>query len=109
VLLTLFDDELPGGLDDVRVEAAAQSAVRADDNQQRPRAGRGGHTQQRVCVLIDARHQAVQHFQHALRERPRRDDAFLRAPQARRGDHLHRLGNLLRRLDGANSATEVNE
>src|SRR4030095_10875037 len=56
VLLTLFDDELPGGLDDVRVEAAAQSAVRADDNQQRPRSGRGGNTQQRVCVLIDARH-----------------------------------------------------
>ena len=35
--------------------------------------------------------------------------AILRAPQTRRSDHLHRLGDLLRRLDGANPAAEVNE
>ena len=34
--LSFFDDELPGGLDDVRVEAATQTAVRGDHDQQRP-------------------------------------------------------------------------
>ena len=60
-------------------------------------------------VVLDARRQAVQHRQHALRERPRGDDALLRALQARGGDHLHRLGDLLRRLDRADPATQVDE
>ena len=69
----------------------------------------GRHPQQRVGILLDARHQAVQHLQHALRERPRGDDAILRALEARGRDHLHRLGDLLRRLDRADPATEVDE
>ena len=70
----------------------------------------GAVTRSNGCASWSTRDdQAVQHFQHALRERPRRDDAFLRAPQARRGDHLHRLGDLLRRLDGADPAAEVYE
>ncbi len=35
VLLAFFDDELPCGFDDVRVETATQTAVRGDDDQQR--------------------------------------------------------------------------
>ena len=107
--LSLVDDELAGGLDDVRVEAAAQAAVAGDHDQQRPALSGGGDAQQRVRVLIDARYQAVEHVQHPLRERPRRDDALLRAPQARGRDHLHRLGDLLRRLDRADPATEVDQ
>jgi hypothetical protein len=109
VLLSLFDDELTGGFDDVRVEAAAQSTVGRDDDEERSRTGRCRDAQQRMCLLLDTRDETVQHFQHALRERPCRDDAFLRAPQTRRRDHLHRLGDLLRRLDGADPAAEVNE
>jgi len=34
---------------------------------------------------------------------------YLRAAQARGRDHLHRLGDLLRRLDRADPASEVNQ
>jgi hypothetical protein len=60
-------------------------------------------------VGLDARHQAVQDAQHPLRERARRHDAVLRALEARGRDHFHRLGDLLRRLDRADPATEVNQ
>ena len=40
-------------------------------------------------------------------ERPRLLDPLLRAAQLRRGDHLHRLGDLLRRLDRADAAADI--
>ena len=60
-------------------------------------------------VLLDAADQPVEHHQHPLRERPRGDDAILRALEARGRDHLHRLGDLLRRLDRADPATQVDK
>jgi hypothetical protein len=60
-------------------------------------------------VLIDPRHKPVQHFQHPLGEWARRDHPILRTLQARRGDHLHRLGDLLRRLDRADPAPEIDQ
>src|SRR5271157_217022 len=39
--------------------------------------------------------------------RPRRYDRALRPPQLRYRDHLHRLGDLLRRLDGSDPVSEV--
>ena len=65
--------------------------------------------EQRVLRLIDARGDAREHAPRLVRERPRRHDALLRAAQLRRGDHLHRLRDLLRRLDGANAPAHVNE
>jgi hypothetical protein len=35
--------------------------------------------------------------------------ALLGAAQPRGGDHLHRLGDLLRRLDGADPAADIQE
>ena len=51
----------------------------------------------------------LEHAPHLGRERPRLLDALLRAAQPRRGHHLHRLGDLLRRLDRADPAPDVNE
>jgi hypothetical protein len=42
-------------------------------------------------------------------KRPRGHDPLLRPAQLRRGDHLHRLRNLLRRLDGADAPPHVNQ
>ena len=44
---------------------------------------------------------ARQHALHLHGVRPRAHDPLLRAAQLRRGDHLHRLGDLLRVLDRA--------
>jgi hypothetical protein len=56
---------------------------------------------------VDARGQAVQHAQHLARERPRQLDPLLRAAQPRRGDHFHRLRDLLRRLDRPDAASNI--
>jgi hypothetical protein len=48
-----------------------------------------------------------EHAQHLDRERARLLDALLRAAQPRRGDHLHRLRDLLRRLDRADAPPDV--
>ena len=37
------------------------------------------------------------------------DDAIVRAPHSRRRDHLHCLGDLLRRLDGANAPADIDK
>jgi hypothetical protein len=105
----IVDDELAGRLDDVRIETSAQPSIGGDHDEQRAPVRRRRHAQQRVGVLIDPRDEPIKDLQHALRERPGRDDALLRASQARRRDHLHRLGDLLRRLDGADPPAEVYE
>ena len=69
----------------------------------------GRRAEQRMRRLIDARRDAGQHAPGFARERPRRHHALLRAAQLRRGDHLHRLRNLLRRLHGANAPAHVNQ
>jgi hypothetical protein len=103
------EDELSGRFDDVGIEAAAQTAVRRDDNQQRTPGTLRRKTKQRMRILIDARDQTVQHLQHPLGERARRNHPILRAFQPGRGDHLHRLGDLLRRLDRADPAPEIDQ
>jgi len=59
-------------------------------------------------VLLNPCRQPVQQPQHPLREWSRRHDALLCLSQAGGGDHLHRLGDLLRRLDRANPAPKIN-
>ena len=44
---------------------------------------------------------------HALRIGTGRLGRLLRAPKLRRGDHLHRLGDLLRRLDGGDPVLQI--
>jgi hypothetical protein len=56
---------------------------------------------------IDTGRQAVQHPEHLRRKRAGVLNALLRAPQLRRGDHLHRLGDLLRRLDGPHPSSDI--
>src|SRR5262245_16008549 len=76
---TLCPDEMACGFDHVRVEAAAESAVRSDDDEQHRRTLVDRRSQQRMRILIDAGNEAVEHSQHALCERARRDHALLRA------------------------------
>jgi len=108
--LGALDDERAARLDDVRVEAAAQPLVGGHDDDERlaagPRLARG---EQRVRRRIDARRQAREHALHLLRERARTRHALLRAAQLRRGDHFHRLRNLLRVLHRTHAAPEVNQ
>ena len=47
-----------------------------------------------------------EHRAHALGIGPRRHRRFLRAPQLRRGHHLHGLGDLLRRLHRGDAVAE---
>ena len=58
---------------------------------------------------IDARGDAAQHALHLDGVGTRAHDPLLRAAQLRRGDHLHRLGDLLRVLDRADAAPEINQ
>ena len=72
--------------------------------------GRRSRTvEKRMQRRIDAPRQPVQHALHLRRIRARVHDALLRAAQLRRGDHLHRLRDLLRVLHRAHAAPEVNE
>ena len=48
-----------------------------------------------------------QHRLDLLGVRPRRFDRALRPPQLRNRDHLHSLGDLLRRFDGGDPVSEV--
>ena len=61
---------------------------------------------------IDGSTRAATLLQHALHlhgVRPRVHDPLLRAAQLRRGDHLHRLGDLLRVLDRADPPPEIDQ
>ena len=61
---------------------------------------------------IDGSTRAATLLEHALHLHgigPGVDDALLRAAQLRRGDHLHRLRDLLRVLHRANAAAEVDQ
>ena len=93
---------------DRRVERAAQAALAGRDDEQvglvaaRPQQqGRG------IGIGAEASREARQHLLHALGIGTRRLGRRLGAPQLRGGDHLHRLGDLLRRLDGGDAVSEV--
>lgn len=98
------------GLDNVGVEAAAQTAIRRDHNHHRVAGGGTRATlEQRMRGRIHARRDAREHALRLNREGPRGNHFFLRATQLRRGDHLQRLRDLLRQLDGANAPAHVNQ
>ena len=63
--------------------------------------------QQRVDGRIDSGRHAAQHAPHLPRVGPRVRDPLVRAAQLRCGDHLHRLGDLLRVLDRADPTPEI--
>ena len=93
---------------DLAVEAAAQAALgRADDQQMRVVLAGAGHQRRRVAAAADGIGDVGQHRAHPLRIGTRRLGSFLRTAQLRRGDHLHRLGDLLRRLDRGDTVAEV--
>ena len=72
--------------------------------------GRGSRAiEQRMNRRIDARGDAAEHALHLDRVGPRAHDPLLRAAQLRRGDHLHRLGDLLRVLHRADAAPEIDQ
>src|SRR2546428_8097909 len=58
---------------------------------------------------IDAAGQAVQHARHLPGARPRAHHALLGAAQLRRRDHLHGLGDLLRRFHGADAPPDIDQ
>jgi hypothetical protein len=58
---------------------------------------------------IDAAGETVQHALHPLGEGAGPDDAILSAAQLRCRDHLHGLGDLLRRFHRANAPPEVKQ
>jgi hypothetical protein len=58
---------------------------------------------------IDPRRQAIEHAEHLIRKRSRGQNSLLRPTELRRRDHLHRLGDLLRRPHRANAASDVNQ
>src|SRR5262249_46295023 len=76
--LTALDDEAPGGLDDVGVEAAGQPFVAGDDDEQRAALGTAfARLQQRMDRRVDPRRDARQHSLRLNREGPRAHDALL--------------------------------
>ena len=107
----VLGDEDRRRLDHVGVEAAGQAAVGGDDDQQRAPAGPRGAAlvEQRMRGRVHAARHAVQDPQHLGRERARLLDALLGAAQLRRGDHLHGLGDLLRRFHRPDAAADVQE
>jgi len=60
-----------------------------------------------VLGLSKARHDGTQHPRKFLGVRPRRDGGFLRSPQPRRSDELHRARNLLGILHRADASPEI--
>ncbi len=91
------------GLVDVRVERAAETAVRREDHVER--AGLRAHREQRMDRLVlrfgggghGARHR-LEHLARLHGVRAHRDDALLRSRQLGARHHLHGAGDLLRRL-----------
>ena len=65
--------------------------------------------EQWVSPRIDAPGNAVEDPEHLRGERPGLLDAILRAPELRRRDHLHGLGDLLRRFHRADATADVQQ
>ena len=105
----VLGDERRGRLDDVGVEAPAQPAVGRDHDEERASTSSRdlSFVQQRMRRRVDAGGQAVEHPLHLRCVRPRLLNPLLRAAELRRGDHLHRLRDLLRRFHRANAAPDV--
>ena len=107
--LAAFDDERAGRLDDVGVEASAESFVAGHDNHHRLAVGAAlPRREQRMHGRVNTRRDTEQHPLHLHGVGPRIHDALLGAAQLGGGNHLHRLRDLLRVLHRAHAAPEVN-
>ena len=93
---------------DRRVERAAETALGGADDQQMDLilAGAGQKLRPRVDVG-DRRGDVAEHLLHALGIGPRGFGRSLGAAQLRRRDHLHGLGDLLRRLGRGEADTHA--
>ena len=96
-----------GELGDVGVEAAAQAALGGHDDEQMHLVLAGADEQLRRGVAVGAPAEVAEHRIHALGIGARGGGRLLGAAQLGRGDHLHRLGDLPRRLDGGDAVAEV--
>src|SRR5581483_10268477 len=103
----LFANEVHRRANDVRVERATKTSIGRHWNDQ--------HVpldvvrfEQRMSGHIDTRRNGGEHLAQRGGVRPRREHPFLRAAQLRRGHHLHGLGDLLRVLDAADAAPDIN-
>ena len=99
---------IAGETGDLRIEAAAQATLGgADDQQMHILLAGPRHQRRSFTATADRLGDVGQHRAHALRVGPGGFRCFLRATQLRRGDHLHRLGDLLRRLDRGDTVSKV--
>ena len=95
-------------LRDVRVEAAAKTALCRHDDQKLNLILAGTDEQGRCARLVgDLRSEAAEHRRHPLGVGPRGLCRFLCTAELRRGDHLHRLRNLPRRLHRGDAVAHV--
>ena len=86
----------------------AEAALgRADDEQMHVVLAGAGHQRRSVAATADRLGDVGQHRAHPLGIGTRRFRGLLGTTQLRRGDHLHRLGDFLRRLDGGDAVTKV--
>src|SRR5690606_5524846 len=90
-------------------EAAAQAALGGHDDEQVRLIPAGAHQQLRRVLGIGAPAEIAEHGVHALRIRAGGGGCLLGAAQLGCGDHLHRLGDLPRRLDRGDAVAEVFE
>ena len=89
----------------VAVERAGQAAVRGDQDDQ-PLLDLA-HGEKRMLVLRGATHQLGHDAGDLVAVRARGEHALLRTAHARRGDELHRLGDLAHVLDALDTAAQI--
>ncbi|MNL46936.1 hypothetical protein D3C87_1696880 [compost metagenome] len=105
-------DELQGMIarqtNDRGVETAGKAAL-AGGNDQEMNLILAGSGKQKRCTRIAGvgSRKARQYLVHPLCVRTGGFGRFLRTTQLRRGDHFHRLGDLLRRLDGGDPVLQI--
>ena len=89
------------------VEGAAQPALARADQKQMNLVRAGADQKTRALTVGRGSGQIRQHRFDLLGIGPRRFYGALRPPQLRDRDHLHRLGDFLRRLDRGDPVPEV--
>src|SRR4051812_2047885 len=112
-VLALSDEAvrvIAGKARDRGVEGAAQAPLRRADDEKVPAVlARAGEEARRFRPRRDAAGEIAEHLGHALRIGPRRLGRALGPAQLRRRDHLHGLGDLLRRLHRGDAVAQVLE
>ena len=92
----------------LRVESTAQTAFSSTYDKQMHLVVSGSrHQLWRICATRYGSGNICQNLTHPLGIGARSFGRILRTPKLRRGDHLHRLGDLLRRLDGGDPVSQI--